>query len=252
MPDLPRRRSTQGQGPDWLRRITGRLTTTIKTLVLINFCVYLFYVFARDYRGFFIRHLALGPGFFAGEIWQPVTSLFVHLDFIGFVLNTIGLWYAGVAIERTVGARRCTALYFAGGLLANLTIAGTWWLRGFGTIPFVDGCAFAMTGLFVAFARLYGRQPIQFWPTTLMVQARYLCLILVGIAAAVMLAQGNLPWLAGLAVAIAVGFFGAAPGGGEILRTFFANARDISKARRLRRRFGVIEGGERRSKKYVN
>jgi membrane associated rhomboid family serine protease len=250
MADLPRRRSTQG--PDWLRRISDRFTTTIKTLVLINLCVYLFYVFARDYRGFFQSHLALGPGFFTGELWQPFTSLFVHLDFLGFVLNNIGLWYAGVAIERTSGARRCSMLFFGAGLAANLTIAGVWKLRGFGPIPFVDGCAFSMTALFVAFARLYGRQAVQFWPTTLMVQARYLAMILIGIAAAVMLAQGNLPWLAGLAVAVGVGYFGAGPGGWSALRTWFANARDISKARRLRRRFGVIEGGERRPKKYVN
>jgi membrane associated rhomboid family serine protease len=251
MPDLPRRRSTQGQGPDWLRRITGRLTTTIKTLVLINFCVYLFYVFARNYRGFFIQHLALGPGFFAGEIWQPVTSLFVHLDFIGFVLNTIGLWYAGVAIERTVGARRCTALYFAGGLLANLTIAGTWWLRGFGTIPFVDGCAFRHDGLFVAFARLYGRQPIQFWPTTLMVQARYLCLILVGIAQPScwrkVICRGWRVWPS------------RSPSGSSARRRAAGDPAYLLRERArhldgppLRRRFGVIEGGERRSKKYVN
>ena len=106
--------------------------------------------------------------------------------------------------------------------------------------------------LFVAFARMYGRQPVAFWPTTLMVQARYMVLGLAGIAALVTIAQGNWPWLAGLFVAIAVGFFGGAPGGWSTLRTFFANARDISKSRRLRRRFGVIDGGDRPSKKYVN
>jgi glycerol kinase len=59
-------------------------------------------------------------------------------------------------------------------------------------------------------------------------------------------------YLAGLAVAVAVGFFGAASGGFTELRTFFAQARDVAKARRMRRRFGVIEGGGRRPKKYVN
>jgi hypothetical protein len=85
-----------------------------------------------------------------------------------------------------------------------------------------------------------------------MVQARYMVLGLTGITALVTIAQGNWPALAGLFVAIAVGFFGGAPGGWSTLRTFFANARDVSKARRLRRRFGVIDGGGRPSKKYVN
>jgi membrane associated rhomboid family serine protease len=235
-----------------MRRISGRLTATIKTLVLINLCVYLFYVFARDWRWFFEGHLALGPAFFGGELWQPLTSLFVHLDFIGFVLTTIGLWFVGSAVEQARGARRTSALFFISGLLANLAIAGVWRLRGFGAVPFVDGCSFSVMALFVAFARMYGRQPVQFWPTTLMVQARYMVLGLTAIAALVTVAQGNWPWLAGLFVAIVVGYFGAAPGGLSELRTFFANARDISRARRLRRRFGVIEGGGRPPKKYVN
>jgi membrane associated rhomboid family serine protease len=235
-----------------MRRITGRLTTTIRTLVLINLGVYLFYVFARDYRFFFQAHLALGPGFFAGELWQPLTSLFVHLDFVGFVLTTIGLWYVGTAVEQTRGARRCSVLFFGAGVLANLAVAGVAWLRGAGTIPFVDGCSFSVMALFVAFARVYGRQPVQFWPTTLTVQARHMVMMLAGIAAAITMAQHNWPLLAGLAVAIAVGYFGAGPGGWRTLMTFFANARDLSKARRLRRRFGVIDGGDRPSKKYVN
>src|SRR6476620_9927859 len=173
MPDLPRRRRTQG--PMWMRRISGRLTATIKALVLINLCVYLFYVFARDWRPFFESHLALGPG-------------------------------------------RTSVLFFTAGVLSNLVIAGVWGLRGFGPVPFVDGCSFSVMALFVAFARMYGRQPVQFWPTTLMVQARYMVLGLAGIAALVTIAQGNWPWLAGLFVAIAVGFFGGAPGGWSTLR----------------------------------
>ena len=84
-----------------------------------------------------------------------------------------------------------------------------------------------------------------------MVQARYLVLILVGFPGASSRARD---WhlLAGLAVAVIVGFFGAAPGGLTAIRTALAQARDIARARRLRRRFGVIEGGGRRPKKYVN
>jgi membrane associated rhomboid family serine protease len=235
-----------------MRRVTGRLTATIRTLFLINLGVYLFYVFARDYRPFFQQHLTLGPGFFAGELWQPFTSLFVHLDFVGFVLTAIGLWFVGSTVERTHGARRCSALFFGAGVLANLAVAGVTWLRGGGPTPFVDGCSLSVMALFVAFARVYGRQPVQFWPTTLMVQARHMVMMLAGLAALITLAQHNWPMLAGLAVALAVGYFGGAPGGWRALMTFFANARDLSKARRLRRRFGVIDGGDRPSKKYVN
>jgi membrane associated rhomboid family serine protease len=236
-----------------MRSITDRLTTTVRALVLANVGVYLFYVFARSARPFMEMHLALGPRLFAGELWQPVTSLFVHLDFIGFLFSMIGLWYVGMGIELGRGPGRATALFFGSGVLANLAVAGAWLLRGFGPVPFADGCSFAVMAMCVAFARIYGRQPIQFWPTTLMVQARYLILMMVGLSVLIIVAQANWPALAGLAVAIVVGFFGAGPGGMSEIRTFFAQARDISRARRLRRRFGVIEGGGRRPpKKYVN
>jgi hypothetical protein len=99
---------------------------------------------------------------------------------------------------------------------------------------------------------MYGRQQVQFWPIPIFLQARYLMLIMVGWMVAASVAQGNWPALAGLAAALAVGYFGAGPGGWTEIRTFLANARDLGRARRLRRRFGVIEGGERRPKKYVN
>jgi membrane associated rhomboid family serine protease len=233
-------------------RITDRFTTSVKTVVIAVLVIYLFYVLARNARPFMEAHLALGPAFFAGEIWQPITSLFTHFSFLGFLFTVVGLWYVGSAIEQTRGSRRFLTLFFVGGILSNLAIAGTWKLRGYGTVPFVDGCSFSVIALFVAFARIYAYQQVQFWPTTLMVQARHLVLIMIGLSAAIISAQRDWHLLAGLLVAVIVGFFGAAPGGLTAIRTFLANARDLSRARRLRRRFGVIEGGERRPKKYVN
>jgi hypothetical protein len=104
----------------------------------------------------------------------------------------------------------------------------------------------------VAFARIFGRQPVQLWLTNLSIQARYLVVILLGWQAAASLARGRWDSIAALAVAILIGYFGGAAGGLSELRTFFAQARDIAKARRLRRRFGVIDGGDRPSKKYIN
>ena len=235
-----------------MRPISDRFTTTVRTLVIAELVVYLFYVLARDARPFMETHLALGPRFFAGEIWQPFTSLFTTLSFLGFLFSAVGLWYVGTGIEQSRGRARFLVLFFGGGVLANLAIAGAWYLRGYGPVPFVDGCSFSVISLFVAFARIHAYQQVQFWPTTLMVQARYLLLIMLGLSVAIISAQRDWHLLAGLAVAVIVGFFGAAPGGLTAIRTFLAHARDISRARRLRRRFGVIDGGGRRPKKYVN
>jgi len=77
--------------------------------------------------------------------------------------------------------------------------------------------------------------------------------IMIGLSAATFAAQQDWHLLAGLPVAVVAGYFGAGPGGLSALRTFLANARDAARARRVRRRFGVIEGGERPpKKKYVN
>jgi len=224
----------------------------VKAILIADVVVFLFYVVVRQSRAFIETHLALGPRFFAGEIWQPVTSLFVHLDPVGFLLSMVGLWFIGAFIERAQGRRRFLALFFGAGVLANLAIAGVYRVLGTGPIPFIDGCFLAVDALFVVLGRLFSRQPLQFWPFPISVQARYLVLILLGFQALASLVRSDFPALAGLTVSVIVGFFGAAPGGLKLLWSFLANARDVSKARRLRRRFGVIDGGDRPSKKYVN
>ena len=250
MPDISSRR--RRSGPAWLGRFTGRLTPTIKTLIVVDTVIYLFYVVVRQSREFMEMHLALSAFIFRGELWQPVTSLFVHLDFLGFLFGMVGLWFIGGIIEKTQGTRRCATLFLAAGVLANLVIAGGFLLLGSARLSFDDGTTFGTTALFVAFGRLYGRQSAQIWPIPISIQARYLVVILTGFLAAAFVTRGDWPHLAGLAVAVAVGFLGAAAGGLTELRTFFAHARDVAKARRMRRRFGVIEGGGRRPKKYVN
>jgi membrane associated rhomboid family serine protease len=224
----------------------------VKTLLIVDTIIYVFYVVVRESRPFMELHLALGPRLFAGELWQPLTSLFVHMDFIGFLFTMIGLWFIGGFIERSRGSRRAAVLFFAGGALANLAIAGVYRLMGRGPVPFDDGASFAVVALFVAFARLYGRQPVGLWPVPIQLQARYLVLILLGFQALADLARSSWASLAGLAVAIVVGYLGAAPGGLAQIRSGLSNVRDAVKVRRIRRRFGVIDGGDRPSKKYVN
>ena len=70
-----------------MRPISARFTTTVKTLVIAELVVYLFYVLARDARPFMLTHLALGPRFFAGEVWQPFTSLFTTPQFSGLLVQ---------------------------------------------------------------------------------------------------------------------------------------------------------------------
>ena len=243
-----------------MRSITDRLTPAVKVIFTAMVVIFLFYIVVRQSRPFMEAHLVLGSRFFAGELWQPVTSLFVHIDFIGFFFGVLGLWFIGPFIEGQYGRRRFFILFFGGGIASNVAMAVVYFLllsktgllTKLGPIPFTDGCWLATTSLFVAIGRLVGRQPMQMWPIPISFQARYLVFILLGFEVAMAASRRDVGALTGIAVAIAVGFFGAAPGGMSVLRSVFANARDAAKVRRLRRRFGVIDGGDRPSKKYVN
>lgn len=231
--------------PSWSQPIAERLTPAIKAFVIADAIVYALYVFVAQARPAMMAHLALGPGLFSGEIWQPVTSLFVHFDLLGFVFNIIGLWFVGAFIERTQGTRRLVTLFLTAGVLANLTLAGVTHLRPYRAGTVFDGCSFAVLALFVAFGRIYGRAPAQVLGG-LSLQARHLALIFVGWGVLASLLRADWAQLAATLVTSVVGYLGAAPGG-------LSEAWGALKVRRLRRRYRVIDGGAARpSKKYWN
>jgi membrane associated rhomboid family serine protease len=245
MPDLPRRR--RPQRPSWTAPIANRLTPTITAFVIAYAVLYFFYVFVQEARGPMAAHLAVGPGLFRGELWQPLTALFVHFDLGGFIFNTIGLWFVGAMIERTQGTRRFLTLFLGAGVLANLAIAGVNHLRLYEAGYAFDGSSLAVLALFVAIGRIYGRAPMQVLGG-LFLQARVLALIFVGWAVVADLYRRNWALLAGTLVATAVGYFAGAPGG---LRELY----DLFRARKLRRRYRVLDGGAPRArapKKYWN
>ena len=231
MRDLPPRR--RAPAPAWTRPIAERLTPTIKALVVIQTLVYAFYVVVREVRPLFETHLALGPGMVHGEYWQPFTSMFVHLNFLTFIFNLIGLWFVGAFLERSIGMRRFLVLFFGSGILAMVAMGLM--IGRFRTYSLGEGCTYAVLGLFVAFGRMYDRAPAQILPGMVM-QARYLTLLLVAFAVVVDLVRGDWASLTGTLVASAAGFVLA--GGG------FGNLVGLWRARRLRRRYRVLDGGQ--------
>jgi membrane associated rhomboid family serine protease len=225
--------------------IAARMTPSIKALVILNAVVYSFYIFVTPVRPLMIAHLALGPGLFDGQLWQPLTALFVHFDVLQFVFDLIGLWFVGAFIERTQGTRRFLTLFFSAGLLANLAVVGVWHLRGFGAV--YDGCSLPILAIFVAYGRIFGRASTQVLGS-LFVQARYLAMFWVGWAVLASLMSRNWGLLAGTLVATAIGYLLAAPGGLRELATLWRTWRG-------RRRYRVLDGGaprRGRAHKYWN
>jgi membrane associated rhomboid family serine protease len=235
MRDLPPRR--RAPAPTWTRPITERLTPTIKALVVIQTLVYGLYAVVREVRPLFESHLALGPGMVHGEFWQPLTSMFVHLNFLTFVFNLIGLWFVGAFIERTMGMRRFLVLFFGSGILAMVAMG---LMMRFKTYSLGEGCTYAVLALFVAFGRMYNRAPAQILGGLVM-QARYLSLLLVGFAVVVDLMRGDWASLTATLVASAAGFVLAGRGLGDFI--------GLWRARRLRRRYRVLDGGQPKGKR---
>jgi membrane associated rhomboid family serine protease len=204
-------------------------------------------VFIRESRPLIEAYLAVGPGLFHGMVWQPVTSLFTHTDFLQFFFDVLCIWFTGAQLEKVQGTRRFLTMFFVAGVLSNLAIAGVSRVRMAGIdmpAPYTDGSAFAVLAMFVAVGRIFDRTPTQILGG-LFVQSRYMAMFFVGWFALQALLSHSWAHLAGTIVGTAVGFLGAAPGGWSAIRTRF-------KAGRARRRYRVIEGGNRPSKKYLN
>jgi membrane associated rhomboid family serine protease len=234
MRDLPPRRRTSA--PAWTRPIADRLTATVKALVVVQTVLYLFYLFVPQVHALFEAHLALGPGFWHGEIWQPLTALFVHINPnpLGLIFNLIGIWFVGAFIERTQGTRRFLALFLTAGILGFVAMGLMMRIRPYGL---GEGSSFAVLALFVAFGRMYDRSPAQILGGLVM-QARHLAMLLVGFSVAVDLARGDWSSLAATLVSSGVGFVLGGKGFIGI-----GDALSLFRARRLRRRYRVLDGG---------
>lgn len=224
----------------------GRLTPAIKALLIAETAIYAVFLLVRPLRPPLEAHVALSPRLFAGEYWQLVTALFLHLDPRSLLYSVLGIWWAGSDVERAQGTRRMVALFVVAGILTNLVLALVsryMW----GEVMIFGGADFAVLALFVAFGRIYDRTPTSLFGL-FSVQARYIAIAFVVWDIVTALAGDVVQWasLAAIATATLVGFFGAAPGG-------FEGLWDALKLRRLRRRYRVIDGGAGRPpKKYVN
>jgi membrane associated rhomboid family serine protease len=240
MPDLPRRRQPP---PQWARPLVEKLTPTVKALVIAITLGYLFFVFAPPLNDWMLAHLFLGPGLFRGEVWQPVTALFLNVRFTGWLFTVIGLWWVGAFIERTRGPRFFIKLLLGAGVAANLVAAAVSLLPGIGGAGVrSDGAAFALTAVFVAFARIYGARPAQIWGA-LSMRADYFTWIVIGFSLLMSIANGD--WAGVAAELTAVGIALGATGGLGQLRARWSKGR-------ARSRYQVLDGGKPRKPTILN
>jgi membrane associated rhomboid family serine protease len=227
-----------------MRPIADRLSPAIRNLVVAQAVLGALYVMAAGLRMPIKNHLALGPLVASGELWQLVTSLFVHLDGWSFVFDVIGLWFVGATIEQVLGRRRFLVLFFGSGLLANIAVALA--MAALQWSGFYAGCGDAVLALFVALGVIYGPTQVRVLGP-LVLQARVLTWVLVGLSVIGALSQAAWPALAGTLVAVAVGYF-LSGGRGNFIAAWLGRFRH-----RPRSVLEVLEGGRaKRGKKLVN
>jgi membrane associated rhomboid family serine protease len=219
--------------PPWLRPITERLSPSIRNLVIVMSVLFGLYIMVEPLRSYIANHLALSPYIGKGEVWQPVTSLFVHIDPLGYFFDMLGLWFVGASLERSLGRRRFLFLFYGAGLSANVILAIMMAVFHFPAL--FAGCGDSVLGLFVAFGVQYGRTQVRVFGALAM-EARWLAGILVGMSILSPLLQGAWLSLLGTLVAVAFAYFVS---GGRIDDLTSILRRD------RRARIQILDGGKR-------
>ncbi len=108
-------------------------------------------------------------------LWQFVTYMFLHGDFVHILLNMFILWMIGCEVERYWGHKEFLKYYFICGIGAGFfhLIFNT-----SSTIPVV-GASGAIYGILIAFAMLFPERLVILFPFPIPLKAKYLAFIFV-------------------------------------------------------------------------
>ncbi|HLZ98959.1 MAG TPA: rhomboid family intramembrane serine protease [Steroidobacteraceae bacterium] len=95
------------------------------------------------------------------QVWQIITYAFLHstANLSHLLFNMLGLWMFGSEIERTVGARRLLACYFASVITAALSQLFVPALFGAPPAPTI-GASGGVFGLLLAYALLFPHRKV--------------------------------------------------------------------------------------------
>ncbi|QWC86364.1 rhomboid family intramembrane serine protease [Nocardioidaceae bacterium] len=92
------------------------------------------------------------PGFGDGALWQPLTSLFTHVDLLHIGFNMAALFFLAPQLERVLGRVRLLAVYLLSGLAGSLAVL--WVGPPYTPTIGASGCIFGLLGaLLIVFVR---------------------------------------------------------------------------------------------------
>jgi len=130
--------------------IFGRLTPFVKTLIIVNVSVFfLNSSFLLD--GKLTELLGLNPSraIYGLQVWQFVTYMFVHANYVHLLFNMLALWMFGGPVEEAMGSRKFINYYFLTGLGAAFFVCV------FFPNSVTIGASGAIYGLLAAFGMIF-------------------------------------------------------------------------------------------------
>jgi len=96
----------------------GRITDTVKTLLIINVIFFIGSQLLGDVAyEYFALWFVKNPNF---QVWQVITHMFMHGGFTHILFNMYALWAFGGPIEQLLGQKRFLFFYFTAGIGAAL------------------------------------------------------------------------------------------------------------------------------------
>ena len=99
-------------------------------------------------------YMALNPAaVLSGYLWQIITYMFAHADISHLLINMLGLFIFGTAVERSMGSREFLLFYLLTGTLAGIASLGIYVATG-SWYTMLLGASGAVYALLLAFAVL--------------------------------------------------------------------------------------------------
>jgi membrane associated rhomboid family serine protease len=159
----------------------------IKTLLIVNTAVFLFYWFIGSFRmdgiplryvlDYYLGLMPLGHGFYP---WQLITYQFMHANFLHLLFNMVfGLWMFGMEVENTWGGKKFLTFYLMCGVAAGISqLILAPLIEPSQTLGPTIGASGAVFGVLIAFGMMFPDRYIYIW-FLLPIKAKYFVMILI-------------------------------------------------------------------------
>lgn len=169
-----------------------RITYAVQRLILINAVIFVAQLLLNipfgspitstmdggPPGGAAISWLGFQPwGFLHGQIWKPVTYMFLHANLMHLFLNMLWLFFFGPEVERTLGSRQFIRFYFLCGMLGVLLTFVPMVLHGENVNVF--GASGAVMGVMVAYAMINPEREFFLFPLPIPINARAMVFIII-------------------------------------------------------------------------